>query len=1412
MEIEKLSIVRQSPPDNLINDAMDFVLDKMENQFIEKRSQEREERLIQAEREGVAPPPEKDVPDRVNMTTDKTNEVMFEFSSLPYLWQSSDPAEINLGLDQVREKIDVLQFHEEVMDDAMADLQVAVFKLFFNLDFEEAELVYPAFKVLNLANNYVMETRQEELTAEVVTMDNLFSFIREQSLPRAMLSTTNAAEYTKGILYRFILERIGSFDFPVSEEGPFEPVLMSLDFLKKLLPSELLVDLQILSSEETGETTFPYLTKFEKSRLIGHRATELSMGARPEVDVGDLTEAIAIAEKELREQVIPTRICRRFPDGSRQIWCAASIASRRDDFYKFVQESLDGVSIEDLYRVAVTHGYGVEAKDLLLELLKDIFAKDFEQEISEVQILSPEEQDLFVDTVYDILKAAGVSDEDIQEPRHILRLLLPLMKTDLRLQKLLANDFAAGFFDQFENVEWVNITGNTQTNPEDAPRHLTDEEMEDILSSVPQILSAAHQNAIEARLSMLERIKVDLKDIVLCPSAIPEFKQQIRLEFTKSRIDPGSAVGINAADALGEQVSQMTLNTFHSAGASKNMSSGIQALSELIYAMKTRKWPNCKIVFKERLTFDEILDKEASIVETTVADLFEEWVMESPDKLEKYWWHRYFELPAPNPKIKVLRLYMNATKMLERKVTMKDVVEALKKGQGKEGIPSSSMYFAHSSTADGILDIYPNPEHIKDPIMKLRKEIKKASPEGASYREEFSIDVFIDNIILPNLENIRIKGVSQIKEIYPVKSPVWKIVANERKASLWEKESMIGIEESDIHNTYWILDLDQNIMSISAVKPEYLYEFLEALGYRIIHVHRADHQDKYVVVRYQEEEGSSESSDVLTEKPSNVKTNKVKEAKQLKKDKEDTEESSRILDLESYYFLNTKGSYLTGLMEKEEVDSYYTYCNNIHLMALSLGVEAARQFFIKELYDTFTTYGGYVNPRNILLLADFLFSQGSFLGTNYTGMSAGTTGYFSLATFERSLQTLEKAAVFGEEESLEGVSAAIAVGKPVSIGTGFFDIISNPIMETMKEKTREEPAEVGDLSSAFEGSADPFDLGEEFDPVAERDAFRATKKVAPPPEKEKEIVIPEEFPEIPEYEEDATPECPTTLSAEGPSEALEELMEKTVVGPDPEETIEEELQVDQITVPSKIKQRPLSPLRMKPFATEKPAPALSVAQALELEELGAAEIEELEEDDEIPPVAFTRLPVIKAPPKSGEEEPSKYQKPLRQLAEFLIEKYNPSVTDVQEIEDLLEPLVTGREESLDEWLTERDFWKVDMFVDAYKVWRDEFGADWEEEYGTTMKDIRGLPFSEILKTKQAELIVDHISEVDDQMIGFYVDGSQVAEFIEMLDLLGIEYVKYTKEESEEYDRYFVKAQEVLFDVIIWTLWNESLNR
>jgi len=87
---------------------------------------------------------------------------------------------------------------------------------------------------------------------------------------------------------------------------------------------------QILEQEDerrgnaiTGEarTTTPFLTKYEKARVIGARALQISKNAPILVNLnpGEY-DPILIAEKELRESKIPFIIRRFLPDGSYEDW------------------------------------------------------------------------------------------------------------------------------------------------------------------------------------------------------------------------------------------------------------------------------------------------------------------------------------------------------------------------------------------------------------------------------------------------------------------------------------------------------------------------------------------------------------------------------------------------------------------------------------------------------------------------------------------------------------------------------------------------------------------------------------------------------------------------------------------------------------------------------------------------------------------------------------------------------------------------------------------------------------------------------------------------------------------------------------------------------------------------------------
>ncbi len=59
------------------------------------------------------------------------------------------------------------------------------------------------------------------------------------------------------------------------------------------------------------------ITKFELARLIGVRATQISEGSTPLVNVEELFDPVEIARKEYMEGVIPLDIIREMPSGDK---------------------------------------------------------------------------------------------------------------------------------------------------------------------------------------------------------------------------------------------------------------------------------------------------------------------------------------------------------------------------------------------------------------------------------------------------------------------------------------------------------------------------------------------------------------------------------------------------------------------------------------------------------------------------------------------------------------------------------------------------------------------------------------------------------------------------------------------------------------------------------------------------------------------------------------------------------------------------------------------------------------------------------------------------------------------------------------------------------------------------------------
>jgi len=65
----------------------------------------------------------------------------------------------------------------------------------------------------------------------------------------------------------------------------------------------------------------PFITKYEKTRILGERASQLNSGAKALVEVDDdIIDGYIIALKEFDEKKIPFIIKRPLPNGAVEYW------------------------------------------------------------------------------------------------------------------------------------------------------------------------------------------------------------------------------------------------------------------------------------------------------------------------------------------------------------------------------------------------------------------------------------------------------------------------------------------------------------------------------------------------------------------------------------------------------------------------------------------------------------------------------------------------------------------------------------------------------------------------------------------------------------------------------------------------------------------------------------------------------------------------------------------------------------------------------------------------------------------------------------------------------------------------------------------------------------------------------------
>lgn len=491
------------------------------------------------------------------------------------------------------------------------------------------------------------------------------------------------------------------------------------------------------------------------------------------------------------------------------------------------------------------------------------------------------------------------------------------------------------------------------------------------------------------------------------PISDKRFKMLMNLKYMNSLVEPGEAVGLLAAQSIGEPSTQMTLNTFHFAGfGAKNVTLGIPRLREIIMTA-------------------------SSTISTPM-----------------------MRLPILNDdKIKQAEIIKNLTKLGLSEIMEKITVQECLKSSGGNMIKDikidfkfwpEELYQKHYGLTSKRLKLICETKLIAALERAITKEIRDKSRSSDGEIGQ-SLGTFNDIGVPTENDNDEQAQNTQDEATVPTK-------ATKKDTNAMDSDSEVDSDD-DENNDGDALSAQQS----KKRQQQSSYEDDDTKGdsMDIVESENEDNSvdpnifdgNRYVVgMNFASDNGSCEYS--LQLKADSKKILIVALAEEVAKSVviNEVKGISRAYALESEaendksVNVGTDGISIQNIWNLvEDVDVNKLYTNDIAAILRTYGVEAARAAIVQEVAGVFGVYGINVDYRHLSLIADYMTFEGGYKPFNRMGMNSNPSP-FTQMSFESTTTFLTSATLNGATDNLESPSARIALGKVVRGGTGAFEV------------------------------------------------------------------------------------------------------------------------------------------------------------------------------------------------------------------------------------------------------------------------------------------------------------------------------------------------------------------------------------
>ncbi|TPX51338.1 DNA-directed RNA polymerase [Synchytrium endobioticum] len=574
------------------------------------------------------------------------------------------------------------------------------------------------------------------------------------------------------------------------------------------------------------------------------------------------------------------------------------------------------------------------------------------------------------------------------------------------------------------------------------------------------------------------------------------FKALMQLKYMSSLADPGEAVGLLAAQGLGEPSTQMTLNTFHFAGfGAKNVTLGIPRLREIIMTASAKiKTPLMRIPL--RADSVSVIPDAIGMLCRKVGRLGISQIMEGLTVREKL---RPQEDGKPRRKVITVHIDfwsrnayesehgITSTQLKEIMVTrflysLETIIKfnlKLKKSPDDDKVGVQLGNFERIATNAG------NAEEAEggEKSDKKRKKRKEAGDINDGHGDDVEVDGGMDATTAKRARNAEqatyeapddedediIRSVNKAEEARELldlddddddnggsngsvkstaKTAPTPATNDETGSAHGDYESNMIDEDDRMTNEEE--DEDDNVRGSRSITQAFIDEQLQkrtfAAAFRF-----DDFRGSWCEIDLEFDAKTKKLLMVdLVEKA--CRSLVLSEIKGITRCYPLTNESENDTSIN----LGTEGVNFPGIWELSaclegqaggliDVDKIYT--NDVHAVLVTYGVEAARQAIVQEIASVFGVYGISVDMRHLSLIADYMTFEGGYKAFNRTGMGSNPSP-FTQMSFETTTAFLMAATFSGDYDALTSPSARLVMGLPVKGGTGSFEVRHKVSMKT----------------------------------------------------------------------------------------------------------------------------------------------------------------------------------------------------------------------------------------------------------------------------------------------------------------------------------------------------------------------------